>query len=141
SAWWANLWRRGFARLPRLSHRRAGPGVANSRAGRPLIHVALVTLFVLQFLDVVVGRRHIFAALFLDDLAQRRIDILGHPARVAADKKLRAFAVDPFPNLARVLQHEVLDIDLVSLIARPGAIESGENAIALEASPILFVGV
>ena len=79
--------------------------------------------------------------MFLDDLAQRGIDILGHTACVAADKKLRAFAVDPFPNLARILEHEVLDINLVSLIARPRAIEPGENAVALEASPILFVGV
>src|SRR5207248_1289516 len=84
------------------SHRGVRPGVADSRASRPLIHVTFVTLFVLQLLDVVVGRRHVLAALFLDDLAQRGIDILGHTACVAADKKLRAFAVDPFPNLARI---------------------------------------
>jgi len=58
------------------------------------IHVALVALVVLKLLDVGVRFVHRLAALFLDDLAQRSIDIFRHASRVAANKELRAFGVD-----------------------------------------------
>src|SRR5205807_9733835 len=58
------------------------------------------------------------AALFLNDLAQRGVDVFGHAFRVAAHKKLRAFAVNPLPNLSRVLQQFSLHVNFVRLIPR-----------------------
>src|SRR5438876_11625824 len=105
------------------------------------IHVALVALVVLKLLDVGVRFVHRLAALFLDDLAQRSIDIFRHASRVAANKKLGAFAVDPFPDFGGVFEHLVLDVNFMRLIARPGAIESRQKAVAGETFPIFAVGI
>ena len=51
-----------------------------------------------ELLDVFVGLLNALAALLLNDLAQRSIDIFGHPPRIATHEKVRAFGVDPFPN-------------------------------------------
>src|SRR5213595_381136 len=105
------------------------------------IHVALVALVVLKLLDVGVRFVHRLAALFLDDLAQRSIDIFRHASRVAANKKLGAFAVDPFPDFGGVFEHLVLDVNFMRLIARPRAIESRQKAFAGENFPVFLIGV
>src|SRR5713101_1841519 len=106
-----------------------------------LIHVALVALVALEFLDVRVGLIDRFAALCLHDFAQRGIDILGHSARVTANKKLRTLGIDPFPDFRRVLENTVLDVNLMGLIARPRTIEPRENAFALESIEVFLVGI
>src|SRR5216683_6920686 len=106
-----------------------------------LIHVALVALVALEFLDVRVGLIDRFGALLLHDFAQRGIDILGHSARVPANKKLRTLGIDPFPDFRRVLENTVLDVNLMGLIARPGTIESCENAVAFESIEVVLVGI
>jgi hypothetical protein len=95
-----------------------------------LIDVAFVAFVALELFDVFARLLDGLAAPFENDLAQRGIHILGHPARVAANEKLPAFAIDPFPNFRRVLQHAVLHINLMGLVARPGAVESREKAVA-----------
>src|ERR1051326_2541785 len=82
-----------------------------------LVDVALVTLIALQLLDVLVRFSHGFAAVFLHDPAKRRVDILGHASCIAANKKLCALCIEPAPDFRRILQHAVLDINLMGLIA------------------------
>src|SRR5438874_6359446 len=84
---------------------------------RHLVHIALVTLVALELLNVFVGLVDGFAALLLDDLAQRRIYILRHSLRVAAYEKMSALGVEPFPNLSGIVAHPMLDINLLGLIA------------------------
>src|SRR5438132_13709551 len=113
---------------------------AEIRFGK-LIHVALVAFVGFELLDVSVRFVYGFAALFLDDLSQRSIDIFGHTSRVAAHEKLRTVVVDPFPNLSGVFQHLMLNVNFVRLIARPRAIQSRQKAVACETFPVFFVGV
>jgi len=58
----------------------------------------------------------VFAALLLHDFAQRCINVLGHPARIATHEKVGAIGVDPVPNFGRIFRHLVLDVDLLGLI-------------------------
>ena len=69
-----------------------------------LIHIPLVALLAFQLLDVFVRLIDALAALLLDNLAQGRIHVLGHAARVTAHEKLRALGIDPFPDLGRIVQ-------------------------------------
>src|SRR5438552_16807817 len=96
-----------------------------------LIDVALVALIALQFLNVFVRLLFALAALFLNDFPQRGVDILGHAPRVAANKEMRAVRIHPFPTLGGIFQHLVLDVRFAGLIARPGAIATGEKSSAL----------
>src|SRR5204863_283369 len=84
---------------------------------RHLVNIALVALVALEFFNVFVGLVDAFAALLLYDFAQHRVDILRHSLRVAAHEKVRAFRIDPFPNLRGIVIHPVLDINLFGLIA------------------------
>src|SRR2546427_83444 len=70
-----------------------------------LIHIALVALIALEFLNVFIGLFDALAALLLHDFAQSSIDVFGHPARVATHKKVRAFGVDPIPNFSGIFLH------------------------------------
>src|SRR5260370_41539217 len=97
----------------------------------PLIHVALVAFLALELFDVFVRLPFGFGALLLDDFAQGRIHIFGHAAGVAAYENMRAFSVEPFPNLSRIFQHFVLDVRLASLVARPRAIAAREKPVTL----------
>ena len=74
------------------------------------VHIPLVTLIGFQSLDVFVRLFLACAALLLNDLAQRGIDIFGHPAGVAANEELRSFVIDPFSNLGRAFEHLVSHI-------------------------------
>lgn len=58
-----------------------------------LVNVAFVTFVGLQFFDVLVGLLFQFAAFFLNDFAQRRIHILGHTSRVAANEEVASAVV------------------------------------------------
>jgi hypothetical protein len=49
-------------------------------------------------------------------------------------------AVEPFPNLSGIVLHQMLDINLLGLIARPCAIEPCEKAFFLEPLEFLAVG-
>ena len=83
------------------------PSSFGIRASSFLIHIPLVALLAFQLLDVFVRLIDALAALLLDNLAQGRIHVLGHAARVTAHEKLRALGVDPFPDLGRVFRHLV----------------------------------
>src|SRR5438552_3942379 len=96
---------------------------------RHLIHIALVPLVTYEFFNVFIGFLGAFAAFFADNFAQRRIDILGHAARIAAHEKMRALRVGPLPNLRGVFLHPVLDVNFLGLIARPRAIEPCQNSL------------
>ena len=82
-----------------------------------LIHIALVALVALEFLDVFVGLLDRFAALLLHNFPQCPIDVLGHTACIAANEKVRALGIKPLPNFGRIFRHFVLNIDLLRLIA------------------------
>src|SRR5437764_10425131 len=84
---------------------------------RHLIHILLVTFLVLELLNVCVGFLDVFAALFANYCAQRRIDILGHPPRIATHKKVRTLVFDPLPNFGGIFHHFVLNVDFLRLIA------------------------
>ena len=106
-----------------------------------LIHVALVALVALELFHVLVRVIDAFAALFLHDFAKRGIHVFRHAARIAAHEEMRVVGFEPFPYFRGVLHHPVLHVNLVRLIARPRAIESCQNAIALEAIEIFPIGV
>ena len=84
---------------------------------RYLVHIPLVTLVALEFLNVFIGLLNALAAVLLNDFAQRCIDVFGHPACIATHEKVGAVGVDPFPNLGGIFRHPMLDIDLLRLIA------------------------
>ena len=107
---WRVLFRR--REIPRL--RSASLGMTNRAR---LIHVALVTLVALEFLNVFIGLINAFTALLLYDFSQDRIDILRHSLRVAAHEEMRALGVEPFPNLSGIVVYPMLDINLLGLIA------------------------
>src|ERR1700722_14764114 len=115
------------------------------RRDRPLqrisIDVALVAFIAFQFLNVFVRLLFALAALFLNDFPQRGIDILGHAPGIAADEKMSAFAIHPFPNLRCTVQHFMLHVGFVCLIARPGAIEGSNYSIALKLGQLFFVEI
>src|ERR1051325_7081827 len=81
------------------------------------VNVALVTLGAFEFLHVFVGLLFTLAAMLLNDLPQSRVHVLGHAARIAANKKVGPLRIDPLPNLRCVFQHLVLDVGFIGLIA------------------------
>src|SRR5947199_8922236 len=82
---------------------------------RHLVHIPLVTLVALEFLNVFIGLLDAFAAMPLNDFAQRCIDILGHSARVGAHKEVCALVVDPFPSASGRFVPPMLYVDLLRL--------------------------
>ena len=72
----------------------------------PLVHFALVAFIALQLFDLFVRLLFAFAALFLNNLAQGRIHILGHAPRitVAREEVWECFAKvwERFPLLGRL---------------------------------------
>ena len=61
--------------------------------------------------------------MFLDDVDERLVDILGHVILVAADIEVGP-SFEPHPDLGGVLLHQVLDVDLRLVgFARPRQIE------------------
>ena len=70
----------------------------------PLVHVALVAFIALQPFDVFVRLLFAFASLFLNNLAQGRIDVLGHAPRITANEEVRTLRLHPFPNRFPLLQ-------------------------------------
>src|SRR5947208_12552134 len=105
-----------------------------------LIYVALVAFIALKLFNVFVRFVDAFAAVLLHNFAQRSIDILRHPARVAAHEKVCALGVEPFPNLGSVFQHAVLHVNFFALIAGPGAIESCESSLSLVGLELVPIG-
>src|SRR5690606_14679830 len=106
------------------------------RAGR-LVNVALVALRL-------PARVEVFARLILgppagrpDDRQQLPFDVGRHPLLVAADEQLGA-VLEPGPDVARLLAHAVLHVDLLRLIAREGEVQAQE-AVALPRRQFLFV--
>src|SRR3954454_19791541 len=83
------------------------------RASSFSIHIPLVALLALQFLDVFVCLIDALAALLLHNVSQDCIHVFGHASCITAHEKLAALSVDPFPDLSRILSQLVLYIDLV----------------------------
>jgi len=65
------------------------------------------------------------------DGEQRRVDVLGHPGRVAADVH-RGPVLQPSPELGAVFEHSVLHVDALPLVPGEGQVESGQEAVAEE---------
>src|SRR6266540_1733353 len=84
---------------------------------RHLIHIPLVALITFKLFNILIGLLNAFAALLLNDFAQRSVDVFGHPARIATHEKMRALRVEPFPNFGGIFHHLVLHVDLLGLIA------------------------
>src|SRR6516162_5842235 len=101
------------ARSPSPIHFR----ICETHAGGSSIHVALISFVRLELFDVLVRLLLGLAALLLNDFPQRCIDVLGHAPCVAAYEEVRAFGIEPFPDLSRVFQHFVLHVRFVCLVA------------------------
>ncbi|CAK0117384.1 Uncharacterised protein [Burkholderia pseudomallei] len=63
-----------------------------------------------------------------DDRLQRRVDVLRHARRVAAHVEMRAL-LEPCPQRRPLLEHAVLHVDLLRLVARERDIEPREEAV------------
>ena len=94
------------------------------------IDVALVAFVRFELFDVFVRLLFGLAALLLNDLAQRRINVLGHATGVAAHEKVRAFPIEPFPDFGCVVQHFVLHVRFLGRITRPRQIKARQKSIA-----------
>src|SRR5438552_17767857 len=106
-----------------------------------LIHVALVTFICFEFFDVFVRLLFGFTAFVLNDFTQRCVDVLGHSAGVAADKKMRAFGFHPFPNLVCAIEYFVLDVGFLGRVTRPGAVAAGKKFFSLIVVELLAVKI
>jgi hypothetical protein len=87
----------------------------------------LIAFLTFEFLYVLCGGVRRKAAIGLNDLVQRLIDIFRHPTRVAADVEMRA-SFQSFPQLGTVLGHPVLHVNFEILITRKGGIQAREHA-------------
>src|SRR6185312_3244184 len=76
------------------------------------VDVAVVAVLLLELLHKLFGRFLIFVAVLLDQGVKRGVDILCHAGSVAADVDGSA-VVKPPPELCAVLDHAVLNVDLV----------------------------
>src|SRR5205823_3802007 len=83
------------------------------------------------FRSVGIGFLNGFAPLFTNDSAQGGIDVLRHSGGIATNENLRVL-FQPTPNLGCVLEHAMLNVHFLRLIAREGGIESGQNAVGLK---------
>src|SRR5207247_6345794 len=95
------------------------------------INVALVALVLLEHGHVSGGFLGALAAGGLDDLMKRGVHILGHAACVAADEGAAAL-LQPRVKFLRMLQHPVLYVNFLRLIARPRKVQAREQAVVLE---------
>ena len=69
---------------------------------------------------------------------QGRVDILGHARGIAADVEIGAL-LEPGVKFLGCLQHAVLDIDLLGLIAGEGGGELVQHALVLPCLQLLAV--
>ncbi len=118
-------WRVLFQRreIPRL--RSVSLGMTNRAR---LIHIALVTLVALELLNVFVGLINALTALLLYDFSQGSHR---HPLPFASRRRTRKSAHPRCRSISKFRPRSpsfVLDVDLLGLIARPGAIESCERS-------------
>ena len=102
------------------------------------VDIALVTPAGFEFLDVF--RRGFLGASSSSshDFVERVVDIFGHAVRVPADVKMSAL-LEPVPQLGRVLEHPVLDIDFEILVAGERRIEPGQDAVPPQRLQFIFV--
>jgi hypothetical protein len=78
----------------------------------------------LEVLDVGLGGFAGFRAVFFDDGDERLVDVVGHADGIAADVEVGAF-LQPGVEFRAVLDHAVLDVDLLRLVARERDVELG----------------
>src|SRR5258705_865496 len=93
------------------------------------VHVADVALGRHQLTLVIVGVVFRHRAVPSNDRGQRGVDVLRHPGRVPAHIEVRAL-VEPPPHVGAVVEHLVLDIDPVGLVAGERQIQPVEEAVA-----------
>ncbi len=62
--------------------------------------------------------------MFLNDLMQRDINIFCHSSSVAADKEVSA-GLKPVEDIFALLEHSMLDVNLIRLISGESGVESG----------------
>src|SRR5258708_16479768 len=91
------------------------------------VHVELQAVGLLQFKNVLGSLPGRPPSLRFDDRVQLLLDVRGHLALVAADENLGA-VLHPRVEVARLLVHAVLHVDLVGLVAREREIDSHEPA-------------
>ena len=69
---------------------------------------------------------------------ERGVDVLGHPARVAADVDVGA-VLEPAKQLSGLLEHAVLHVDLFGLVAGKGCGQARERAAGLPGLDLVAV--
>src|ERR1019366_6096152 len=104
------------------------------------IDVALVALLFLQLFHKFGRSRGGHAALLRNDVEQGGVHILGHALGVATDIEISA-ALDPGPELGRILPHPVLHVKLEQLIPREGGVDPRHFSLREPASPFLLVEI
>ena len=97
-------------------------------SGSLLVHVLAVALRLLQLLDVGGGLLGRLASRLLDDLVEGGVDILGHARGVAADVEVGTL-LEPSEEFLGGLQHAVLDIDLLGLVAGERGVETVKDPL------------
>src|SRR5208283_4633855 len=92
-----------------------------------LINIALVTAFFPQAGHVSLGLFLALAAFALDNAHERGMDVRGHGVDAAADVEVGPF-LQPAVKLAALLQHAMLHVHLVALVAREGHVQPRQHA-------------
>lgn len=106
-------WRAGVGKMDRIT---SAEGILEDERS---IYVALVAAVLLHVRHVLGGFFRGLAAPRLDDFVKGRIHVLRHAGGISADVEARA-VLQPLPEFFTLLDHEVLDVNLLFLIARPG---------------------
>ena len=84
-----------------------------------LVHVALVAAVLLHISEVSSGFLSRLIAVGGDDFDEGGFDVFCHAGSITANVEAGT-AFEPSPKLCPLLNHEVLDVDFLFCIARPG---------------------
>ena len=102
-----------------------GPWILDPVAYRArLVHIPLVALLFSQRLNVLSGLFRRFSARFLHNLMQSHIHVFCHSRRVAAHIEMSA-GLKPIVDIFALLEHSMLDVNLIDLVARKSGVEPG----------------
>src|SRR5262249_12285135 len=129
--------RSATARAPACAACASAAAAVEPRAG-PSIYVLLIAADLFQIGDESNGLIARARAVRGDDLDPGALHILGHALGVAADVDVGAFG-EPRPELAAELAHAILDVELLTAVARPRQREPRQRAGSFHAAKLVFV--